>query len=221
MKLFVIYRFAKCWACVFWQDVSIDFGWKWSEHVTKPLLVCGSTKVHQEAGTLVEGPGVRRRKWIGSGAFWLNLSVFAFTLLTSHLFVLRTPSLSTGPASMLVASWSSWARGSSGKPSVSRKVCRKIGPCKTIGWWADFVEGRFFFCYKLGNNISGDLWNLFSCVVPLTHPQQTFFGLVFCPLLSSTSLLLCKRLKAHGPLCAEMCAFTQFVPLSNAFNFEI
>lgn len=164
---------------MFWHDDSIDFSWKWSERVTKPLLVPGSTQVHQEAGTLVEGPGVRRGKRIGCGAlaaFWLSLSVFAVTLLTSRPSVLRTPSLSTGPASTPVASSSSWARGSSGKPSVSPKVYREISPCKTPEW---ICREDILFNYELGNNISGDLRNLSSCVVPLTHPQ--LFFVLFLP----------------------------------------
>lgn len=80
------------------------------------------------------------------------------------------------------------------------------------------MKGRYIFNYELGNNISGDLRNLSSCVSPSDSPPASFFCFVFCPPLSSPGLLLCKRLKAHDPLCAEMCAFIQFVPLSNMFK---
>lgn len=180
--------------------------------VTKPLLVLGSTQVHQEAGTLVEGPGVRRCKWIDSGAlaaFWFCLFVFAFTQLTSHMSVLRTLSPSTGPASTPAASSSSWAQGSSGKTSVSPKSLPQNQQMKKTQWLCREVLFLIMY-YDVGNKISGDLWYFFSCVVPLTHPLQVFF--VFCPLLSSPGLLLCKRLKTHDPLYAEMCTLIQFVP---------
>lgn len=69
----------------FRQGDSLDFGSKLSKDVTKPHLVPGYTQVHQEAGALVEGPGVRWSKWIGSAmlaVFWMSS---AFMLLTSPL----------------------------------------------------------------------------------------------------------------------------------------
>lgn len=145
----------------------------------------------------------------GSALARSQLSVFAFTLLTSHPSVLRTPSLSTGPPSTPVASSSSWARGSSGKPSVSPKVYREISPCKTKEWICR--EDIFLI-------MNWEIISLETCVSPSDSPPASFFCFVFCPPLSSPGLLLCKRLKAHDPLCAEMCAFIQFVPLSNTFK---
>lgn len=100
----------------------------------------------------------------------------------------------------------------------NQRKYRKISPWKRLEWKCREV---LLFNYDVGNKISGDLWYLFSCVAPLTHPLQAFFCFVFCSPLSSPGLLLCKRLKAHDPLCSEMCTLITFVPLSNTLNFEM
>lgn len=112
----------KCWAsrffCPRWQY------WPWlvmkcDKASSCPLAPPRFIKKLEHSWKALVYDGVSGSALGRLAALWFGHFVFAFMQLTSLLSVLRTRSLSTVPASTPAASSSSWARGSSGKTSVS------------------------------------------------------------------------------------------------------